>query len=408
MVKVNEPLEWDRLRADIALAQQPHAESEDLLRKARARFLLTAKGTTQLRRPSRWPGLWAAALAATFVLGVASWIRLRPSGPLSFETGAQHTSGELGSVLAANATEALPIHFSDGTILSMASASRARVTETSSHGATVVLEEGSISAAVVHRDASSWHVAAGPFTVLVTGTKFDVRWSPTEQALALDLHEGAVTVLGPSLGSGRRVAPGESVRLSAQPKRDLDPPTAPAGEAPASATHDDATRMPAADTANGSGGRSSWRQLAQSEHYAEALAAAEAENFDTICRRASGADLLLLANAARFASSARRAEQAFRSVRSRFAGTHEAAMAAFTLGRIAYDDRHSFREAAEWFQSYLRDEPSGGLAREAAGRLIEAYRAAGDAAAARAAAQTYLSRYPAGPQAALARSIVSP
>ena len=85
----------------------------------------------------------------------------------------------------------------------------------------MVLEDGAISAAVVDRDASSWHVAAGPFTVLVTGTKFDVRWSPAEQALALDIHEGSVTVLGPSLGVlGRRVAPGESIRFTAAPKRD--------------------------------------------------------------------------------------------------------------------------------------------------------------------------------------------
>jgi hypothetical protein len=37
--------------------------------------------------------------------------------------------------------------------------------------------------------------------------------------------------------------------------------------------------------------------------------------------------------------------------------------------------------------------------------LIEAYRAAGNLAAARDAAATYLAAYPAGPHAALARSI---
>jgi TolA-binding protein len=403
MMKVNDPLDWDRLRGDIADVQQPYAEGEDTLRKARARFLLTAKGRPQRRRSRRWPLYGTIAAAACIALGLG--LRFRSEGPLRFDTGAQHASGELGVLLTAATADPLPIHFSDGTMLSMASASRARVTETSSHGATVILEEGSISASVIHRKASSWHVAAGPFTVLVTGTKFDVRWNAAEQALALDLHEGAVTVLGPSLGAGgRRVSPGESIRLSAAPKTET-PPSTPAVDVPAETTavHDDAAKSTPGDP----GSRSSWKQLALSEHYSDALTAAEAENFDALCRRASGADLLLLANTARFAGSAQRAQQAFRAVRTRFGGTHEAAMAAFTLGRIAYDDRHAYREAAQWFQSYLQDEPGGGLATVAAGRLMESYRAAGDAAAARAAAQSYLSKYPAGPHATLARSIVN-
>jgi ferric-dicitrate binding protein FerR (iron transport regulator) len=403
MMKVNDPLDWDRLRGDIADVQRPHAEGEDTLRKARARFLLTAKGRPRLRRSRRWPIYGAIAAAACIAVGIG--LRFRAEGPLRFDTGAQHASGELGVLLTATTADPLPIHFSDGTLLSMASTSRARVTETSSRGATVVLEEGSISASVVHRKASSWHVAAGPFTVLVTGTKFDVRWNAAEQALALDLHEGAVTVLGPTLGvSGRRVSPGESIRVSAVARTEAPPSTPPVDQpADTTAGHDDAAKPAPGDP----GSRSSWKQLALTEHYADALAAAEAENFDALCRRASAADLLLLANTARFAGSAPRAQQAFRAVRTRFAGTHEAAMAAFTLGRIAYDDRHAYREAAQWFQSYLQDEPSGGLATVAAGRLMEAYRAAGDTVAARAAAQSYLSKYPAGPHATLARSIVN-
>ena len=163
------------------------------------------------------------------------------------------------------------------------------------------------------------------------------------------------------------------------------------------------SQIPTGDT----GPRSSWKQLAQSEHYADALAAAEAENFDSVCRRASGHDLSLLANAARFAGSARRAEQAFRSVRSRFPSTHEAAMAAFTLGRIAYDDRHSYAEAAQWFESYLRDEPGGGLAREAAGRLIEAS-CRGQHASCTQLGPDLPLEVPRGPHAALARSVMTP
>jgi outer membrane protein assembly factor BamD (BamD/ComL family) len=82
-------------------------------------------------------------------------------------------------------------------------------------------------------------------------------------------------------------------------------------------------------------------------------------------------------------------------------------MSAFTLGRIEYDDHRNYRDAARWFQSYLREEPSGGLAREASGRLIEAQKAAGDIAAARESAGAYLAKYPAGPHTGLAHAVLN-
>ncbi len=353
---------------------------------------------------------WALAFAASVAFGLAVWTFARSDRSISFETGAEHSEGHVGVSLAAQSSVTLPVHFSDGSTMTMSSASRARVTDTSPQGATVVLDDGSISAAVVHRAASGWRVTAGPFTVLVTGTKFDVRWSATEQAFELDLHEGSVTVLGPSLEArvGRHMSAGERLRVSmgssaAEEKSNEV-------EAPAAAVADGTpVRSPAPSrrerVAVPALRGSSWRQLALTGRYADALSAAEADNFDTVCGRESSVDLLLLADTAHFAGSGARAEQAFRSVRNRFAGGHEAAVAAFSLGRMAYDERHDFRDSAAWFQTYLREEPRGTLAREASGRLMEAYRGAGNLAAARQAAETYLTAYPAGPHAALARSI---
>jgi TolA-binding protein len=64
-------------------------------------------------------------------------------------------------------------------------------------------------------------------------------------------------------------------------------------------------------------------------------------------------------------------------------------------------------EAAQWFDTYLREQPQGLLAREAAGRLIESYRASGNASAAQTAAARYLARYPHGPHASLARQALT-
>ncbi len=73
-------------------------------------------------------------------------------------------------------------------------------------------------------------------------------------------------------------------------------------------------------------------------------------------------------------------------------------MAAFRLGQSAKG-----AQAAEWFSTYLKEQPGGALAREALGRLIEAHQAAGDPISGRAAAERYLKSYPDGPHATLAR-----
>lgn len=403
------PPGWDVLRRDVADVERG-IDWDRGLRGARARFLLAAKG--EPLRPKSWR-LPAArvvfAFAACFVVAVVGFVSYRQHAPISFQTGAERATAQVGDLLYSPGSEPLPVHFSDGTSVSMAVATLARVTETNAHGATVVLEDGALSLAVVHREASRWKVVAGPFTVLVTGTRFDVRWSPSEETLALDLHEGSVTVVGPSLGpTGRRVVPGESLRVSIPvPATAPEPPSGAPVEMPvAPAAHGDgATRAAAVDT-DGTG-RDSWKPLALEGHYANALAAAEAEGFETACRRASAADLLLLGYTARFAGSLNRAEQALELVQARPRANHEAAMSAFTLGRIEYDDHRNYRDAARWFQSYLREEPSGGLAREASGRLIEAQKAAGDIAAARESAGAYLAKYPAGPHTGLAHAVLN-
>jgi ferric-dicitrate binding protein FerR (iron transport regulator) len=363
--------------------------------------------------------LSALAIAAGIVLGFASWQHHRSQISITFDTGAQRASGHVGAVLAAPETEALPVHFSDGTLVTMSSATVARVTETNQRGATIALEHGSLSLAVVHRAASEWHVAAGPFTVLVTGTKFDVRWIASEGRLTLDLHEGSVTVTGPTLGDGgKRMLPGDTLRVSMPAATGALPVlpsavdggpmvAAPAGEpeAPIVRPGEEANALPKDPAIKDA---TAWRQMALDGHYAQALAAAEAEGFEAVCRRASVADLLLLGDSARFAGSPKRAEHALGLVRKRAVGSHEAAMAAFALGRLASSEQANFGAAARWFQTYLREEPGGRLAREAMGRLIESQSAAGDTAGARLTASAYLAKYPAGPHAGLARSVLTP
>jgi ferric-dicitrate binding protein FerR (iron transport regulator) len=407
-MKASKPLDWDALRNDVAEGERGVASWDDERARARARLLATVQGRSPRRSDKRLPAVLAAlALAASLALGFVGWQRYRAQPSITFDTGSEHVSGRVGALLTAPDAETLPVHFSDGTLVTMSSATVARVTETSSRGANIVLDDGSLSLAVVHRDTSSWHVAAGPFTVLVTGTKFDVRWSAPDATLTLDLHEGSVTVTGPTLGpQGRRVLPGESLRVAiAEPPDPAPPDTDGELEAPHAPREEAAKGAPSESTVKSG---SSWKQLAEQGQFADAFAAAQAEGFDAVCRRASAGDLLLLGDSARFAGSPSRAEQALRLARTRAAGSHEAAMAAFALGRLASNEQHNFGAASRWFQTYLREEPNGRLAREASGRLIEAQRAAGDMAGARATATAYLAKYPAGPHAGLARSVLNP
>jgi TolA-binding protein len=152
----------------------------------------------------------------------------------------------------------------------------------------------------------------------------------------------------------------------------------------------------------------SWLALAREGRYREATARAEAEGFEELCEAEDASHLLMLGDAARFAGEVARARQAYLALRRRHAGGPDAAAAAFLLGRLAFDGRSVRAEAVRWFRATLAEAPGGPYAREAAGRLIEALERTRDHDGAREAARRYLEAYPAGPHAALARSLLAP
>jgi hypothetical protein len=115
---------------------------------------------------------------------------------------------------------------------------------------------------------------------------------------------------------------------------------------------------------------------------------------------------MLLADVARLAGSAARARQAYEAVRERFPHRDDG-QAAFFLGRLAFDERAEYAQASRYFQLSLAEQPAGPLAREAAGRLIEARLLSGDEAGARLAARQYLERHADGPHARTARRLLA-
>lgn len=378
--------------------------------------------TLALPRPRRSrTGLYAlggavvAAAALTFlVLGID---RSTEPGPLEFRVGGQAVEGDaLDNWWSAPADRALPIEFSDGTTVALEPKSRARVLEVGQAGAHIVLENGASSIHVVPRESARWQVSAGPFLVQVVGTRFDLEWVADDDVFVLKLHEGKVNLSGCLFGEGRSVVAGETVRASCKtrqyeiatrdstaaaarasaipPTPSAAPRTSERDESVKHAAHDQATPRPP-----------TWRQLAHAGKYKQALEAANAAGFDEVLDDASASDLALLGDAARYSGRPSQAIAAYEKLRARFPKTSRAATAAYSLARTHFDQRGAYGEATRWFQQYLQEQPSGPLAREARGRLMESLQRSGDAAGARRVAEAYLKRYPEGPHATVARGL---
>ncbi len=136
------------------------------------------------------------------------------------------------------------------------------------------------------------------------------------------------------------------------------------------------------------------------------VADAEQRGVDVVLSTASDADLMALANAARYTGRPDLARRSLLALRSRFAGGIRAASAAFLLGRTAEDTGHA-AEAGGWYDRYLEEAPSGALAAEALGRAMVLRRGLGQGEVARQHAASYLKHYSDGPYAATARDIAN-
>jgi transmembrane sensor len=412
MTKSETPLE--SLGAKVAATLEQFGEERDrAIEDARQQFSLHAA-----RRPKPEGSMRRALVIglAAALSGFAIWFSLA-SRAASLQFKVDGASGVAGTWLAAPAERSLVVAFSEGTSVEVQPLSRARVIDTDAHGASVALESGSLSAKVVHKPQGSWHLIAGPFAVRVTGTRFDLRWDSAIQRFSVTVREGSVGVAGPLVGAERPVSAGQTLvasviegRLEMIDGTEGRARSSIAGESAAAEAVDggasspeSAELPPTPSTATGpsSGG---WRDFAKSGNLRQAFAVADARGFQGVCETATPAELLLLGDAARLSERPDRAAEALLTLRRKFPHDPRRAAAAFALGKVAFDQRRAYGQAAEWFATCVREQPAGPLVREAYGRRIEALRNAGDATGAQLAAREYLSRYPDGPHADIARS----
>ena len=413
----------------------------------------------------------ALAAAAVALFALRGMPLEMPPKVLSVQLSESGTNVDVGQYVHVPPAKEVGLDFSDGSHIAVAEHSRVRLTGLRMNGADVSLESGLMQVKVKHRSDTSWHISAGPFGVHVIGTRFDVRWKPEDDNFELTLHEGKVELSGCAFSAGYRMVAGQTVRTACKNGRfamglidgsaaaaagsgsvesfaaaeqaavaeaQAESPVQQAQPQPAPVSHEPAQVAPEATTpvtAPGhekpavdkpaSKGRAhqgnqanqanqakrdaqDFRALARAGQYVEALRAAKAAGFEQECARANARELSLLATAARYAQDTVSEAYALRLLRDRFRGTKDASIAAFALGRIEFDNHVAYAKAAEWFRTYLREQPRGDLTREALGRLLEATQHLGDRAGVRELALRYLSDYPDGPHAVLAQRLHGP
>lgn len=388
---------------------------------SRARLLArvaTSRPATSVRR--KW-WLVAPALAAAALI-----IWWRTPSRLSYEIVG---SNKADSYVSAPNDRPVLVHFSDQTSVQVAAGARLRIEDTTAEGARVLLERGSAAVHVVHRPRAHWTFAAGPFEVLVTGTRFDLHWNPSSETLLLELREGSVEVRAPFAAAPVALRGGQAFRAEIRDRsmttselangapalssastlpeavRNEPAPSA-VGGAPNGASSLGSPIAGTAPSASAPASAKAWSKLIASGEFNALLLQANQRGIPACLQACSPAELSALADAARYTGKTELAEQSLRALRSRFVRASEGRAAAFLLGRLR-EGQGAAQEARTWYDTYLSESRAGAYAAEAlAGKMRTVTKTDGRAAA-EPLAREYLKRYPAGVHAGTAHGILA-
>ncbi len=385
-------------------------------RLARQRAHLVARRAPPRRAAVAVAASLAVAAAAGLIARVAA--RPAPRAPASLTASIGGSPVAVGQWIAAG-DRAVSLRFSDGSAVSLAPGSHARVVSLDPHGARVLLERGSAEASVHHGADARWIFSAGPYAVHVTGTSFGLAWEPERARFDLAMRDGRVTLRGP------RCAEGITVQNRDEAHADLSAGTLTVGPLRTEVAlgpvpqepipHGPVPQEPIPTTGRPSPAhpRTASRAVASLDRAAHAPLAAPVAPPEPAVEPAvptlvDSASLLREADALRRAGDALRAREILIDLRRRFPGSPDAARAAFSLGTLTLDALRSPAAAARWFELCVREAPGAPLANAARGRRVEALHATPDTAAARAAAEDYLLHDGEGPFAPMARAILRP
>jgi hypothetical protein len=390
-----------------------------------------AESVTRRQRISRR----AAVASVAFVLGIVGVTAIRstkaPAGEraIEYRVAGNPKVAPIGQYVAPASKEPLALKFSEGSVVQLEPGARARVAKTTTHGATVLLETGGAKVDVIHRPAADWTVLAGPYTVHVTGTAFQLNYESSSQRFELAMRSGVVNVEGPGLTHPVEVKANEHfVHYVGDPRFEHDNASQgnhPSGDleqaAPEPGANSAVVDPVQTDSVQGAkrsfvaveagknanvASRSGWAADVARGEYAAVYRRANERGWSQVLAEANESDLMAVANAARFLGRTVASRDALDALRHRFKGSYSAQSATYLLGRLT--EPTSPREAMGWYLQYEREAPNGALVAEAAGRRLLLIQASGDRPGAERLAREYVSRFPDGPYAGVARKIALP
>jgi transmembrane sensor len=246
---------------------------------------------------------------------------------------------------------------SDGSSIQLDAGSRLEVLENTSKTFVSVLRRGRGRFAVEPGGPRRWTIEAGLATVEVVGTRFSVARGET--SVEVEVQHGVVLVRSDLVADHVQ-------RLSAGQRLSIRLPAGPTDR-----------RSPSVDQASGP------------------LPSATAAPVGS-ARATSLQELLGLANEQRRRGDLSGAELSLRRALNEHPSGAQAALAAFTLGKLLQDAAGRPAEAAAAFERCLASSPPSALAEDALFRAAEAHAAAGETQAASASARKYRNRYPGG------------
>jgi hypothetical protein len=359
---------------------------------------LTQRAVARRRRAQVGGGL----MAALVVVALTAWFGFRDPAITYTVVGAAVVDGD--HIVGGKRTA---LRFSDGSEFSLEPGTDARVSEVTQHGGRVSLVGGA-RVAIAKKAGAAWTVAAGPYTVRVTGTAFNVSWSPKEQTFELAMQSGSVVVEGPLIDGGIALKRGQRLSggLGSQ-KLVVEEMKPEANAAPTAALAPTPAEEPTASAPGTSNQKAQqelgWAKSVAQGNFAEVLAEAEKRGVSNTLATAPLGELQALADAARYGRRTALARRVLLTERSRFPGSRAAVEAAFFLGRIVEDEGGN---AIEWYDRYLAESGNGSYASQALGRKMMIVYGRKGAEQTQKLAEDYVSRYPNGPYAAAAKKIL--
>jgi ferric-dicitrate binding protein FerR (iron transport regulator)/TolA-binding protein len=453
---VNSEFAARELGAKLKEAALLSVSSEHLNNEAE-RLRRTLSQTHSTHRKGSSVGVWlaAAAVLGTVALGgVFAFERLGPTLTVEVQLLRAEKGGAVVHVtenyLAAPLGDTEILRFSDGSRVIVDDGSSIRIRDLKKNGASLLLEKGSAQIQVVHRSNNTdWLVAAGPFSIAVIGTRFDVKYEPATEKLRVDLHEGRVEIKGPKstspavLRSGQRFeASAKVIGWSVTPlidKPEKAPTTFDVAQAPIEPTNNVQSEVAlpqpanpvalaprAISTRSSSKGREvsqpdkpndfdvapiattlnnerQWSKLVASGEFKQVTREAEALGLMVCLSNCSAVDLRALADAARYTGRLDTAEAALRVLHDKY--PTQATTASYLLG-VVDEARGRNPSALHWYEEYLSKTSSGGFVAEAKAARLRMLVATGGQASARQAAKEYLEAYPRGAASGLASKVL--